>query len=80
MLRPIGVVDEELVLLREAVPELLLIRHEKTQEFYQQQVNNVNCQKAKRLVGKQIDPNVKLDKSHLDPHGQSHMSSAQRDQ
>ena len=34
LLKPIGVVDEEIVQMREAVPELILARYEKTKEFY----------------------------------------------
>lgn len=65
MLKPIGVIDEEQVLLREAVPELLLLRHEKSAHFYQKQLDNVDCTKAKRLVEREIDPNVRLDRSQL---------------
>lgn len=75
MLKPIGLIDEEQVLMREIVPELLLVRHEKSEHFYQQQLDHVGCARGKRLVDREIDPSVRLDRSRLGQARKDHFES-----
>ena len=61
--------------MREAVPELLLVRHEKSQQFYQEQVDKVACARGKQLVERNIDPSVRLDRSQLKDAREDHFQS-----